>query len=101
MKNIVMNKKAYVRVKILSNSIQLRFEQIDSPKQPRSFDLLRDRLYQEIPNAKWNKQIRWMVIPLDQLNNVLDFCYREFGSGQVKIENKRVSRPSTQMPFRF
>ena len=80
-------KNRYARIQILPNSIHLRFEQIDTPSRRGAFDLLRDKLYHEIPQTRWNQRIRWLVIPVSKLNDVLNFCYRELGVGHVRIEN--------------
>ena len=94
-------KKGYARIKILPNSVHLRFEQIDSPTKEGAFDLLRDKLYHEIPQARWDQHIRWMIIPLSKLNDVFNFCYRELGVGHVSIENHTVPNQSQQLQLRF
>lgn len=91
----------YARIRITQKSVQLRFEQIDSPYKQGSFDLLRDKLYHEIPDTRWDNQIRWMVMPYKRLSKVLDFCYRELGVGCVKIENDHTDGKTSQLPLRF
>lgn len=94
-------KNGYARVKILSNAVHLRFEQIDIPGKSGTFDLLRDKLYHEILQARWDQRIRWMIIPLSKLNAVFNFCYRELGVGYVRIENHTAQGHSHQPPLRF
>ena len=92
-------KNGYARIKILPNAVQLRFEQIDFSGRSNAYDLLRDKLYHEIPEIQWDRRIRWMVLPANQLNKVLDFCYRELGVGRVRIESNRSPKRSTQLPL--
>ena len=70
----------YVRIKILPDGIRVRFEQVVG-----EFDQLRDAFYRSIPTAKWNRNERWMIVPLDDIGAVLDFCYHHFGVGSVII----------------
>ncbi len=94
-------KNGYARIKILPNTVQLRFEQIDFSGRSNAFDLLRDKLYHEIPEARWDKQIRWMVLPANRLNKALDFCYQELGVGRVRIERGYLAKDPTQLPLRL
>jgi hypothetical protein len=93
--------KGYARIKISDNSVLVRFEQIDPPGTQGVFDKLRDRLYQEIPLIKWDHDIRWLVAPYHELNRVLNFCYREFGVGHVKIEGVGNIEHLKEFPLRF
>ncbi len=90
-------KNGYARIQILPKLVRLRFEQI----REGDFDLLRDKLYHEIPHIWWNSKIRWMETPMPQLNKMLDFCYRELGVGHVKIDNDASINHSTQLPIIF
>jgi hypothetical protein len=91
----------YARVKILSNSVHLRFERIDQSGASGAFDALRDKLYHEIPEAKWDHSVRWMTMPRGKLNQALGFCYRELGVGRVKIEDHHASEGNRQPPLGF
>lgn len=72
--------KGYARIRILSDGIRVRFEQVGN-----EFDQLRDAFYRSIPTAKWNHKERWLVVPITDMGMALDFCYRHFGVGHVKI----------------
>ncbi|MEI2611134.1 MAG: hypothetical protein V9G20_21090 [Candidatus Promineifilaceae bacterium] len=82
----------YARIKLLPDAIWVRFERVDKPNRSGEFDKLRDRFYQEIPEAKWNPEIRWMTLPVRKFERLMLFCRREFGIRQVKLEKVRADQ---------
>jgi len=64
----------YARVMFSSSSLRVRFEQVDKLGSPGVFDSLRDDFYRTIPTARWDKRVRWMIVPNRELSKVLDSC---------------------------
>lgn len=87
----------YARVEVRTTEVRVRFERVEPPGPPGSFDELRDRFYRGVPSARWNQQARWMFIPHHNLQQVLDFCYSEFGPARVSVLY-RSGRPSHGQP---
>lgn len=85
----------YARIEVLENGVRLRFEQVDPSRYSGKFDKLRDDFYRTVPTAKWNNTSRWMMVPNQDLEKVLDFCYERFGTGKVKVTyvNNHKSQP--------
>ena len=87
----------YVRIKIFPNGIRVRFERVAG-----EFDQLREAFYHSIPAAKWSHKERWIVVPLDDMEIVFDFCYHHFGVGHVKIHRStRVTPTRSQLSMSF
>ena len=87
--------QGYARIKIRSDGIRVRFEQVGN-----EFDQLRDAFYRSIPTAKWNHEERWLVVPVIDMGIALDFCYHHFGVGQVKIQSS-ISSTHQQLSMSF
>lgn len=94
--------RRYVRIKILADGIRVRFEKVDPPDKTGEFDRLRDAFYSSIPAAKWNQKKRWMVVPLSDIGRVLDFSYRHFGVGHVRMQlDNQVTPMLKQLSMNF
>lgn len=89
----------YARVKICADFTRVRFEQVDSLNQLNLFDKLRDDFYRFVPTARWDRRIRWMVIPNRDLRKVLDFCYSHFGTNKVDVVHETDNPPKPKQLF--
>ena len=72
----------YARIQKKANKALVRFEQV-TPKT--KFDLIRDYFYQEFPDAYWDDQIRWMVLPDHEYPRLVKFAHTVFGTGSTHI----------------
>ncbi len=81
----------YSRIQVSTDKIYVRFERVEPPGPPGTFDALRDRFYHSVLSARWDHHIRWMVVPVQDLSKVVDFCYREFGVIGTKITSNNPS----------
>jgi hypothetical protein len=90
----------FARIQVFPNKILVRFEQVDCRRSKIAFNQLLDRFYHNVPSAKWNQSIRWMVVPRYSYAALFDFCFEEFGPENVRITHKGSKKKATiQLPL--